>query len=221
MTPDLRRCLSLVFVLVLTACGGGSSTPTTPTTPGGTNRVPVVSSVTVNPPFGIQDKTPFSFSASATDPDGDPLTYAWSIGGSSFTGSNVAITFVTGGALSASVTVSDGRGGSTTGSQTFVVGTLAGAWAGTAAGLGNFTMSLTHTNGEITGTYSDLDGPAQVGPPGARGTMDASGNFELPTEQAQFAVFTLRGTMDATGRRITGGFFGSGFTGESFTMDKQ
>ncbi len=177
--------------------------------------------MTVDPPFGIQDKTRFSFSAGVTDPDGDPLTYSWSIDGRSFTGSTVAITFVTGGALSASLTVSDGRGGSTNGSQAFVVGTLAGEWAGTAEGLGNFTMTLTHTNGEITGIYTDLDGPSDVGPPDARGTIDASGNVELPTGQSQVRMFSLRGTMDATGRRISGGFFGAGFTGEIFTMNKQ
>ena len=222
MTPAPRGFLSLACIIVLTACGGSSTAPmTTTTVPLGGNRPPVVTSVTVDPPFGIQDKTQVRFSAGVTDPDGDPLTYAWSIGGGSFTGSTVVITFVTGGALTASVTVSDGRGGAATGSQTFVVGTLAGVWAGTAAGLGKFTMTLTQTNGEITGTYTDLDGPAEVGPPGARGTIDASGQVELPTEQAPGTVFTLRGPMDPSGRRITGGFFGAGFTGESFTMDKQ
>ena len=140
MTPARGRGLLLAFVLAQAACGGSS--PTTPMSPAGTNRAPVVNSVTVNPPFGIQDRTQFSFSAGASDPDGDPLTYTWSIGGSSFTGSNVATTLATGGALIGSVTVSDGRGGSTNGSQTFVVGTLTGAWVGTAEGLGKFTMTL-------------------------------------------------------------------------------
>jgi hypothetical protein len=217
----MRRLLCLVFILLLTACGGSSSTPTTPTPPAGGNRAPVVNGVTVNPAFGIQDKTQFGFSASASDPDGDALAYAWTIGGNAVTGSNPAITFGTGGAFTASVTVSDGRGGSTSGSQTFVVGTMTGAWAGTAAGLGNFTMTLTHTNGQISGSYDDIDGPGEVGPAGAPGAIDAAGNVELVTHQAPFSDFTLRGIMDSTGRRITGGFFGSGFTGEAFTMNKQ
>ena len=127
----------------------------------------------------------------------------------------------TGGALIASPAVSDGRGARANANQVFVVGTLAGEWAGTAEGLGEFTMTLTHTNGEITGIYTDLDGPSPVGPPDARGTIDASGHVELPTGQSQFRMFSVRGTMDATGRRITGGFFGAGFTGEIFTMNKQ
>jgi hypothetical protein len=31
----------------------------------------------------------------------------------------------------------------------------------------------------------------------------------------------IRGTMDAMGRRISGGAFGSGFNGQSFTFTKQ
>lgn len=36
-----------------------------------------------------------------------------------------------------------------------------------------------------------------------------------------FSDFTFRGRMDQSGRRITGGVYGSGFNGQSFTMDKQ
>jgi hypothetical protein len=82
-------------------------------------------------------------------------------------------------------------------------------------------MVLTQTNGLVTGTYSDpAFGPGTVGPTGAPGTIDAAGNVELRTKQAAFTDFTFKGVLDSTGRKVTGGIFGSGFTGQAFTMTK-
>ena len=71
----------LIAIIGFTACGGDSggssgnpsspSTPTAPTTP--TNRAPVISSTNVSPAWGVSTLTMHSFSASATDPDGDSI----------------------------------------------------------------------------------------------------------------------------------------------------
>jgi len=182
----------------------------------------VVNSVTVNPGSGIQDKTLFNFAVSASDPDNDNLSYTWTIAGSNFNSQNVALVFSAGGAATATVTVSDGKGGTASGSQTFVVGTMSGNWTGTGpAGIDNFTMTLNQLNGQITGSYHDNLGTAVVGPTGEPGTIDNNGNISLRTKQAPFTDWTFRGTLDVTGRRVTGGVFGSGFTGQNFTMNKQ
>lgn len=221
----MKRLIPVICVVALGACGGGGATtptaPSTPSTPATVaNRNPIINNVTVNPSFGIQDKTIFNFATSASDPDSDALTYSWDIAGRNFSGANVAATFSAGSSGAASVTVADGKGGTANGSQLFVVASATGSWSGTGTDLGAFTMTLTQSNGQISGSYSDTFGPGQVGPTGAPGTIDANGNVELRAKQAPFTDFTFRGTMDATGRRITGGVFGSGFTGESFTMTK-
>jgi len=53
-----------------------------------------------------------AFSATASDPDGDPLTYVWDFGnGRTATGSQVSWTFLAGGTRHVSLRVSDGKGG--------------------------------------------------------------------------------------------------------------
>jgi hypothetical protein len=82
------------------------------------------------------------------------------------------------------------------------------------------TMSLTQVGGVVTGTLvlSDLNGrtdPAQIG------RIDTNGAFEIRWKVDPFLDFTMRGQMDPTGRRISGGVFGSGFTGDPFAFDKR
>ena len=76
-----RPFLSVLVCLAVgaAACGGGSTPgPTTPTGPPPVaNRPPTINSMTVSPNFGIAGITQFNYSSSATDPDGDALTYAW------------------------------------------------------------------------------------------------------------------------------------------------
>src|SRR4051812_29717298 len=94
-----------ISLFVFTGCGSGGggtpsspSTPTTPTTPTApTNRAPVINSLNFAPAFGIAQLTQFSFNASASDPDGDAVTYSWDVGGNAFTGSSGTIVFSSGG----------------------------------------------------------------------------------------------------------------------------
>jgi hypothetical protein len=101
------------------------------------------------------------------------------------------------------------------------VRSMTGTWDGTNSQIGAFVMILTQSGTSVTGTYTDNSGfgigrtdPAQPGT-----FFDPT--IELRIKQAAFTDFTFRGTMDSTGTTITGGIFGSGFTGQSFTMRKR
>jgi hypothetical protein len=209
--------------------GGGSSGGRTPTSPtgGGTtqtqqNRAPAINTLNLSPTFGIAELTRFDFNVTANDPDGDALTYTWDVAGNAFSGTSGSITFSNGFDGTARVTVSDGKGGSISDTRTFVVGSMTGTWRGTNSTLGTFQFVLTQLGGRINGTYSDTStfGPGKIDP-SQPGTTLTSGQVEMRTKQGIFTDFTFRGTMDQTGKHITGGIFGSGFTGQPFTMDKQ
>lgn len=216
----VKRILPGVVLCVSTwACGGGSdngSTPTAPSTP--TNQPPAITALSMTA-FGIQQLSLFSFSASATDPNGDALTYAWDIAGNPASGSSGTMTFSSGGSGIARVTVSDGKGGTTTDTRAFVVGSMTGAWRGSYPGY-NFTSNLTQNGTSVTGDYADELGTGRLDPAYAN-TIDADGNVVLRYKQGIFLDFTLRGKMDQSGRTISGGVYGSGYSGQPFTMTKQ
>jgi PKD repeat protein len=72
------------------------------------------------PPLAVQ------FSATGTDPDGDPLTYSWDFGdGGSSLLQNPSHTYTAAGTYTATVTVSDGRGGTATDTVVVTVGNRA------------------------------------------------------------------------------------------------
>lgn len=229
-----RRLIPFVLVLGLVACGGSDSgggsptsptTPTTPTTPAA-NRAPVIASVTATPSFGIQNLTAFSFTSNASDPDGDGLTYSWNIAGNSVSGQNVGpYTFVNGFSGTASITVTDGKGGSATGSANFVVGSATGTWAGSFAGY-PFAMILQQSSvGLISGTFA-IQGASRIytgrTDPAATNKIDANANVVLRFKvDGNFDDFIFNGTMDSTGLRMTGSAQGSGFTGQPVVFLKQ
>lgn len=228
----MKRLMVLCSIAgLLSGCGGGgsSSTPTQPTTPAAppqppANRAPSVSA-TASPAFGIHGLTTFTFVATATDPDSDALTFAWTVGdGSTATAASFTRVFTQGGSFTPSVTVSDGRGGSASASaSTITVGSASGTWRGTGpAALGTFTMTLTQENsGRVTGTYFDSTfGAGQLDAASTTNRIDAQGAIEMRVKQGPFNDWTFRGQMDQTGRRITGGVFGSGFNGQPFTLTK-
>jgi hypothetical protein len=218
----------LAVAVALSACGGskgGGSTPTSPSTPATPatpqNRAPVIGSMNFAPAFGIAQLTRFSFNASASDPDGDAISYAWDVAGNPFTGTNDTITFSGGGSGTARVTVTDSKGATATDTRTFVVGSMTGAWTGSIPGYTSLTFDLTQTNTVVTGTFFERYFGSGKIDPAAPGSIDGDGNVQMRFKLAIFSDFTFRGRMDSSGRRITGGVFGSGFNGESFTMTKQ
>src|SRR5205085_5423124 len=141
---SLRMASIGVVVLTLAGCGGGNSSPastTTPTTPTQANRSPVINSMSISPAFGIAQLTAFTYSASASDPDGDAVSYGWNIAGNAASSASGLFTFNDGGSFTGSLTVSDGKGGSASDSRTFIVGTMGGNWTGLLNGLA-IKMSL-------------------------------------------------------------------------------
>jgi hypothetical protein len=188
------------------------------------NRAPTVSA-TATPAFGIHGLTTFTITATASDPDGDTLTYAWTVGdGSSGSSASFTRVFNQGGSFTPAVTVSDGRGGSASAStSTIVVGSAAGTWRGTGpAALGTFSFTLAQDGtGRVTGSYFDSTfGAGQLDAASTTNRIDAQGAIEMRVKQGPFNDWTFRGQMDQTGRRITGGVFGSGFGGQPFTLTK-
>jgi hypothetical protein len=91
------------------------------------NQWPVVNQVTAKPAWVVLGQ-PTALAASAVDGDNDPLTYAWTSScAGTFSDTTAAPSFMLSGQPSTSactltVTVSDGRGGSTTGDLTVPVG---------------------------------------------------------------------------------------------------
>jgi PKD repeat protein len=98
---------------------GGTGTDTLTVTVTQANRDPVVNASRT--PAGNVDKgTEVSFAATATDADGDALTYAWDFGdGGTSTDQNPKHTYAAAGVYTAKVTASDGKGG--TGSAALTV----------------------------------------------------------------------------------------------------
>jgi PKD repeat protein len=121
------------------------------------NRQPVAS-FTADKTSGAAPLT-VNFDASASsDPDGDPLTYAWDLDGDGTFGdgttAKVSRTYTANGTYTATLRVSDGRGGSQTTSRTITVGntppvpTITSPAAGTQWKVGDalaFTGSATDT----------------------------------------------------------------------------
>ena len=222
----MRRGLIASALLALVSCGGGgsSSTPTspsTPTTPTQTNRAPVINSMSITPTFGIAQLTTFNFSASASDPDGDTVSYAWNIAGNPFTTASGPITFASGGDGLASLTITDSKGASANDSRSFIVGTMAGTWNGVLGGL-PITMTLAQpAGGIITGTWVQPIGSGVLDAATVN-KIDAAGNvtMRLKVSQGRFNDFTITGTMDQTGARIVAVANGSGFNGSPVVLTK-
>jgi hypothetical protein len=111
-----------------------------------------------------------AFSAAASDPNGDPLTFSWNFGdGSNGTGSSASHAYATAGTFTAQLTVSDGKGGSATGNTIVTVNSPA------------LCTLTTSTNGSGAGSIS-------LSPPG--GSYAAGTVVTLTASPASGSVFT-------------------------------
>ncbi len=235
---EVLRLWGVVFLAAaLPGCGGGggSSSSSTPTTPTPQNRAPTVTA-TGNLTFGIAQITTFSFSASASDPEGDPVTIAWNFGdGTAGSGTAVTHTYTNGGSMSVIATASDNKGASTPSTAVNVtVGGMTGQWSGTVdlnvclpGVVKPTTASLTQNGTSITGTVTLAQGLCSFQPgtavtdPAEPGTIDGNGNVKIRVKIPPFTDVYFQGTMDTTGRKITGGLRGSGHNGTPFVWNKQ
>jgi hypothetical protein len=104
------------------ACAAPPLTPPTPQVQK-PNQAPVISNVTADPLQIIVGQST-TITALASDPNDDPITYKWSASEGTITGSGNQITWAApnkDGDFSVDLTVSDNRGGQTTGSVTVKV----------------------------------------------------------------------------------------------------
>lgn len=217
----LIRLSLVVMVVAVGACGKSSPTSPSSSAKAAPNTNPSITSISVTS-FGVSELGTFQGSASASDPDGDSLTFTWSIGGIAATGSSWSKTLSGNGTYTATVTVSDGKGGTAMDSRSFVVGNMTGTWQGITgpSELGTYRFALTQTLGVITGTYWDStfgDGKLDPGEPGK---IESNGNVTMRVKQGPFSDWYFNGVMDSTGRRVAGTVRGSGFTGQPFTIAK-
>src|SRR6185369_15122632 len=99
---------------------GPSTTPPSvvptqaPTAAPSANRAPTVEFQAFEPRTGIILRiTQVAFAAKASDPDGDPLTYAWDFddGQTEVAGAGISHIFDKAGRMNVTVRVQDGRGG--------------------------------------------------------------------------------------------------------------
>jgi endoglucanase len=123
------------FTFTVTDNNGGVSAPATvnitvnTVPPANRNPTACFNVITATPRAG----TPVEFDgACSTDPDNDPLSYAWTFGdGASGTGPQVARTYAAAGSYSVRLVVNDGRGGSNALSKTITVAPATGGGGGT------------------------------------------------------------------------------------------
>ena len=122
------------------------------------NRVPLVETPTADTVAGRVPLT-ITFSAAATDADGDPLSYAWDFGDGEAPvvgGATIAHTYATVGSRKVKVTVTDGKGGSATSTELLVT-------PGNDAPQINIKATKTYTAGQ-TVTFSATATDAEDGP---------------------------------------------------------
>jgi PKD repeat protein len=140
--------------------------------------------------------TEVAFSASATDPDGDALSYAWDFGdGATGSGQNVRHVFDTTGALNVVLTVQDGKSGSVTSSKSVEVRSLTGRWIDIDP---RFRVDLVQNGRTFTGSVT-VAGFGQVSTINAgilRDPRDVA--FHRQSSVPGFATVDYRGSLDAT-----------------------
>jgi hypothetical protein len=183
--------------------------------------------MTFSPSFGIMNLTTFNYGAAASDPDGDSVTYNWNIVGNGSSSASGAILFTTGESGIATLTVSDGKGGSVTDSRTLIVGTMAGTWTGSLINFPFIIKLAQPTAGVITGTWSQPGTPyaGQLGT-AAINRIDANAAITMRIKvttgggRGGYDDFTFTGTMEPSGTRISGALNGSGFNNLPFTLTK-
>jgi PKD repeat protein len=166
---------------------GGSHSSTASVTIRAANRKPIAA---IGGPYSGITSQPINFSAAqSSDPDNDPLTYAWSFGdGGTGTGKDLSHVYTTAGPFSVSVSVSDNRGGSSTASAQ--VNVTAANRAPTAHAGGpysgragvpiafNATQSSDPDGDPLTYAWSFGDGGSRTGAQPEH-TFDASGKFTI------------------------------------------
>lgn len=192
------------------------------------NRPPAITAATVTPGSGITTLTTYAFSASATDPDGDSLTYSWDFGnGASSSNSAASVVYNNANTVTYRPTLTVRDAGGEAASVTLSVRSVSigGDWQGTLEGLPITARMTQYLGGVVDGTWqmSTIGGVGEIGPTGEPGKIQANGQFELrfKVRVGSFSDFYYRGSISADGTTLTGTLQGSGFSGEVMTLTKR
>ncbi|MGH9409173.1 MAG: PKD domain-containing protein [Vicinamibacterales bacterium] len=235
----VKRIVAVACLFLACGCGGSgggstSATPTAPTT--STNHNPVINDMSVTPSFGVSGLTNFSATASASDPDGDIVSYQWTYAGTTAAGPSFAATLTGDGSIAVQLTVTDGKGGSSSDLRTVTLGNMTGTWTFIFTGACSpFVppvlpiMSLTQAGNTVTGTLASPGNWCNV-PAGQTGKLDPAapmlidGQGNVTNGRLKIGSYVdtfLSGQMDSTGRKITGVGHNPGFPDDTFEMDKR
>jgi hypothetical protein len=122
----MRTLAAVLGVVVMTGCGNGGGAA--PSQPSRANTPPSAAAINVSPTGqAITSVTSVTFTGSATDPDGDTLTFNWNFGdGTTAAGQTVSKVFNRDGGFPVALTVSDGRGGSASAGTSVTARSLTG-----------------------------------------------------------------------------------------------
>ena len=184
------------------------------------DEAPTVSGVTVTPTGNaVMGATSVSFSAQASDPDGDPITYSWEFGdGSTGSGQTASHVYSAAGNFQAIVTAT-AKEKTARGTGNVNVRSLAGRWTGNLIGefaTFNTVVNLAHSGTTLSGNY--VDGFGNSGTVTGRVSNPRAVTFTVNVPG--FAPFTFTGNADDSGDRITGSANGSGFTNAAWTLSR-
>jgi hypothetical protein len=208
----------VALAFLATACGSGGSNPVSPSNNAG-NRAPVTPSVTVGPAGrALVGATRVSFTASTSDPDGDALTYNWNFGdGSTGSGASVEHVYNSAGTFNATVTVTDGKGGTATGTGNMTAASIAGSWTDADPFYGlTFTQNGSSCSGAVfarggfgqvsTVTQCTLSHPRRI-------------HFMRISSQAGFATCEYDGTIEESMNKMVVRCVANSATSFSLTRD--
>jgi PKD repeat protein len=197
----------------------------------GGNSAPAVGNIVVSPTTGLAASTIVRFSATATDKNNDPITFAWDFGdGATSTGAETTHTFANAGTFTVKVTANDGKA-SGTNQTTVTIRNVAGTWRsnpvpyifngvpqGNMQWVFTITQSLAILNGSLqaSGAIPQLSSAGTVTGLVGTGTPAITLNGSVPGWQPP--TFTLDPNTDIT--TLTGRWIDAGGT-SAITFTRQ
>jgi len=112
----LACALGLIIIAALSGCGGQADPPPAQVPPEPVNNSPIIAGLQADAQL-VQPLGKSNFICTASDPDGDVLTYSWTASAGTIDGSDTAVTWTAPkdpGSYKITVVVSDGKGGAVT-----------------------------------------------------------------------------------------------------------